>query len=105
MFKKRFEKLCNERNVAPTAVCMAIGLSNATYSCWTDDSIPRRATLLKLSDYFNVPVEYFTEEGDQSTTSELSPIRQELYQKIQSLSEEQVERLILLLDSFEKRNQ
>ena len=104
MFKKRFEKLCNERNVAPTAVCMAIGLSNATYSCWTDDSIPRRATLLKLSDYFNVPVEYFTEE-DQPTTSELSPIRKELYQKIQSLSEEQVERLILLLDSFEKRNQ
>ena len=45
MFKKIFIDLCNQKGVAPSAVCMQLGLSNATYSKWTDESIPRRATL------------------------------------------------------------
>ena len=27
------------------------------YSCWTDKSVPRKATLMKLADYFGVTVE------------------------------------------------
>ena len=64
MFKKIFIKLCNERGVAPTAVCNDIGLSAATFSCWTDDSIPRKTTLLKLSNYFNVSVDYLLGKED-----------------------------------------
>ena len=62
MFKEQFIKLCNERNIAPTAVLKKIGLSNATYSCWTDTSVPRKATLFKLADYFGVSVDYLLGE-------------------------------------------
>lgn len=58
MFKEQFIKLCNKRNIAPTAVCKTIGLSSAAFSCWSDISIPRKATLYKLADYFGVSVDY-----------------------------------------------
>ena len=64
MFKKIFIKLCNERGVAPTTVCNDIGLSAATFSCWTDESVPRKTTLYKLADYFNVTVDYLLGKED-----------------------------------------
>jgi repressor LexA len=64
MFKKIFTKLCSERGVAPTAVCSEIGLSNAAYSCWTDESVPRKTTLYKLANYFNVSVDYLLGKED-----------------------------------------
>lgn len=58
MFKQIFIDLCNKKGVAPTVVCQEIGLSNAAFSKWDDDSVPRKTTLLKLANYFNVPVDY-----------------------------------------------
>ena len=58
MFKEIFIRLCNEKGVAPTAACVEIGLSNATFSCWTETSIPRKATLMRIADYFGVSVDY-----------------------------------------------
>lgn len=58
MFKQRFIRLCNERGVSPSAACSAIGLSNATFSCWTDESVPRKATLMRIADYFGVSTDY-----------------------------------------------
>ena len=58
MFKEIFIRLCNEKGVAPTAACVEIGLSNATFSCWTETSIPRKATLMRIADYFGVSTDY-----------------------------------------------
>lgn len=60
MFKERFIQLCNQKGVPPTVACMDIGLSNAAFSKWTDESIPRKATLMKISDYFGTTVAYLT---------------------------------------------
>lgn len=65
MFKKVFIDLCNDRNESPSAVCKKIGLSNAAFSCWDDNSVPRRATLQKLANYFGVTVDYLL--GDDAT--------------------------------------
>lgn len=58
MFKKNFVRLCNERGEPPTVVCRKLGLSGAAFSGWTENSVPRRATLEKIADYFGVSVEY-----------------------------------------------
>lgn len=71
MFKENFIRLCNQRGVAPSAVCSAIGLSNATFSCWTDDSVPRRATLMKIADYFGVTVQDLLREDSVSIKFDL----------------------------------
>ena len=57
MFKKNFIKICNQNNVAPTVVLKEIGLTGATFSKWDDDSVPRKATLQKLADYFGITAE------------------------------------------------
>lgn len=54
MFKENFIKLCNERKIPPTVVCQSIGLTAATFSKWDEKSVPRKATLYKLADYFGV---------------------------------------------------
>lgn len=56
MFKKNFIDLCNKKKIAPTAACKELGLSAATFSCWTDQSVPRRATLQRMAEYFGVPI-------------------------------------------------
>lgn len=71
MFKKNFIKLCNTMGVAPTVVCGHVGLSNAAYSCWTDESVPRKTTLLKIADYFGVTVEDLLKE-EESTPARAS---------------------------------
>ena len=58
MFKKIFIDLCNKKGISPTRACNELGLSAATFSCWTDESIPRRATLQRMADYFSVSVNY-----------------------------------------------
>ena len=57
-FKENFEALCFRNGKSPTFVCQAIGLSNAAYSKWTDETIPHKATLVKFADYFGVSVDY-----------------------------------------------
>lgn len=59
MFKSEFERLCTERKTSPTAVCLAVGLSNSAYTQWTDTSIPRKTTLIKIEKHLSLPEKYF----------------------------------------------
>ena len=67
MFKDNFIRLCNEKGVAPTSVCKSVGLSNAAFSAWDDSSIPRKATLARIADYFGVSVDYLLGKTDTKT--------------------------------------
>lgn len=97
MFKEIFIRLCNEKGVAPTAACVEIGLSNATFSCWTETSIPRKATLMRIADYFGVSVDYllgnvqmdlqhFAEKEKEPTVT----VDPKLLSLIDSMSEEEL---------------
>ena len=56
-FKENFIKLCNQRNESPTSVCKKVNITAATFSCWTDESVPRKATLMRIADYFGITVD------------------------------------------------
>lgn len=60
MFKENFVRLCNERGEFPSVVCKKIGITPAAFSKWTDESVPRKATLMRIADYFGVTVEQLT---------------------------------------------
>lgn len=52
--------LCEERGVTPAIMAKRIGVSYHTVRKWRYvKSLPRWATIIKLSDYFRVPREYF----------------------------------------------
>ena len=58
MFKEIFIRLCNERGEPPTVVCHKIGVTSSAFSKWTDESVPRKATLMRIADYFGVSTDY-----------------------------------------------
>ena len=69
MFKKIFIDLCNQNHISPSKVCRSVGIAPATFSCWTEESVPRRTTLQRIADYFGVTPEYLLGETEKKTTS------------------------------------
>ena len=105
MFKQRFIRLCNDRGVSPSAACAAIGLSNATFSCWTETSVPRRATLQRIADYFGTSVAYLTGVVDDpdpialvDPSKKAPPIIEKIDEAMKDLSEEELEDLNKYID-------
>lgn len=90
MFKNNFIKLCNSKNVPPTVVCQCIGLSNAAFSKWDDNSVPRKATLFKIAEYFGVTVESLLSEDTETVNP--NP-KKELFDLIDQMDEEQLKQL------------
>lgn len=112
MFKEQFIKLCNEKGVAPTVVCQSIGLSNAAFSKWGDESIPRRATLQKLADYFGVSVDYLLGNAEKEKPSEegsggedVVVVNRSGKRFVHHLSPEQLDILSGMIEQMEKNNQ
>ena len=55
-----YERLRNEKGVRDADVARATGISNTTFSEWKrGDYTPKADKMLKLSQYFGVPLETF----------------------------------------------
>ena len=91
MFKQNFVNICVERNVAPTTVLKEIGISHATFTSWTETSIPRQTTLTKIADYFGItPEELLRDPNEHAPTSSepasASPLSAEFYDLVDQLT-------------------
>ena len=107
MFKENFERLCNESGKSPTAVCVELGLSHSVYSLWTEKTIPRRTTLIKIADYFGVtPESLVAENQPKKDPSQMGGQENEIVKIFSALLPEQQEQakkyLRYLLDTQEK---
>ena len=85
MFKENFIRLCNQKGVPPTQVCKAIGLTASSYSQWSDETVPRKATLIKIADYFGVTVDYLL--GKTEETKKLPASNEELVEMIRQMNQ------------------
>lgn len=67
---EKFAYLLSERNIKSVDVARATGIYTSTFSDWKSGrSNPKIDKLQKIATYFNVPVEYFS---DQERSSNLS---------------------------------
>lgn len=58
-FYQRFISLCNRDDISPSRVALNIGLSKTAVNGWKKKgSTPTDATLAKLSEFFNVSIDY-----------------------------------------------
>lgn len=57
MFWDSFYKECKKQGTSPSAVCAAIGLSNATPTGWKNGTQPKADVLIKISDFLGVSVD------------------------------------------------
>ena len=67
MFWNVLCRLCEENNTKPYVIAKAIGASNSVCTKWKNGSVPNGETLLKLSNYFNVSVDYLLGRTDTPT--------------------------------------
>lgn len=66
MFYDKFITLCNEKSVKPTPVIKALGISTSYLKRWQNGLLPNAVMLQKLSEYFDVPIDYFFDENNDS---------------------------------------
>lgn len=87
---KKFSKLLQEKDLTAYRVSKDTGVSQQTLSDWKKGkSQPKTDKLRKIAKYFDVPVEYFTDEEENLGIKKLTPIdddRRELYEDLERLS-------------------
>ena len=100
MFKENFVRLCNQHGESPTVVCKKIGITSSAFSKWTDESIPRQATLIRIADYFGVSVSYLLGVVDDpdpialiDPSKKSPPIIEVIDEAMKDMSEEELEDL------------
>ena len=104
---ERIISLCQERGITGGKLCTDLQMSKGTL---TDLKMGRQTGLSatkaqKIASYFNVSVGYLLgeeEKKEQSTESELSIIKKEFIQKIEKMTDAQIERLEQILALVEK---
>lgn len=99
MFKENFIKACVEKNVSPTSICVSVGLSSATFSQWTENSVPRKTTLIKLADALGVTVDYLlgNEKEKPTLAGELSEAEKMILDLFRQIPEEQQDLVLQLI--------
>ena len=59
-FYEKLVEVCAQQNTTPTAVCRAIGLSDAAATKWKrDGATPHDTTLKKVADHLGISVNCF----------------------------------------------
>lgn len=64
IFWDRFYSLCIENNTKPNPVAQKLGYSNAICNKWKNGSTPGIDALIKISEYFNVSIEFLIGKTD-----------------------------------------
>ena len=64
---KKFEKLMEERGINPLKVSRDTGIATSTLSEWKlGKYTPKLDKIAILAKYFNVPIEYFLDGGENN---------------------------------------
>lgn len=101
MFWDNYIELCNSVNKSPSSVAVEIGLSDAAATGWKHGARPRQTALMKIAQYFNVPVECLLREKETPPpkAEAFSPERMALNELADEMSEAE---LLLLIERAKK---
>ena len=76
---EKFEELLVKNNVTAYRVSKETGIGASTFTDWKNGkSTPKLNKLTKIAEYFNVPVEYFSDQQTLSNTESKKKIPKDL---------------------------
>ncbi|MCL2689655.1 MAG: helix-turn-helix domain-containing protein [Chitinispirillia bacterium] len=121
MFFERVEKACFEKKISIARLLRELKFSSSSATYWRRGSIPKIDKLIKISEYFGIPVEYFIEGGvngvpyssenfEKSTLASSEPAKRSgkpyFYDNTEkpSISEREIGRLEGRIEELEKKN-
>ena len=92
MFWSKFSSLCAQRGMSPNAVAREINIPSGSITAWKSGSEPRNKTLVKIAEYFNVPVAFLVgDEPEQKEKpdliEEIGPKKAELLEAVADMTE------------------
>lgn len=93
-FYEKVADLCRDRGISITALALDLGFSKGTPTNWKKMTKPPRAqNIKKLSEFFGVPITYFTEDAEEqkekpTTDGEFSPFAQKAVELFNDVPEE-----------------
>lgn len=68
---EKFKRLLELKGVKPNRVAKETGISATFFSEWKNgDYTPKREKLVKIADYFDVPVTYFYEDDENQNNKD-----------------------------------
>lgn len=104
IFSTNLNMKMQEKGKSRNDICEALGFSYFTVTDWVKGKkMPRMDKVEMLAKYFNCLISDLIEEKKQPTESELLSIKKkEFIQKVQEMSDAQIERLEQILALVEK---
>ena len=62
---EKFQRLLEERNITAYKVSKETGIATATLTEWKNGTyVPKVDKIMALAKYFDVPLEYFLDDGE-----------------------------------------
>lgn len=111
MFYDNFVALCASVNKTPAYVGRELEIDKSTISCWkARKTKPSDVNAQKIADYFGVTVEELMEESKGESIKKdpipkdgaVSPAKQKLLDSVDGMSDEQLEKLLGLIEEAKK---
>lgn len=109
MFWKNFYNLCSIHGKSPNSVAKELGISSGAVTAWKSGRVPHHNTLLKISNYFAVTVDFLLCHGEEekptANDGELSDNRKKLMEFANSVPEDKVDLLLRVMQSIVEADQ
>ncbi len=86
IFWKKYNELCDEHSVKPRAVATELIISGATFTKWVNDDMPNLEMIRKITEYFDVPIDYLVNEDDTPIIPEANKKRS-VFKSVNTLSQ------------------
>ena len=108
MFYERFIQLCDLKSEKPTNVLKIIGASPGNLGNWKSGGAVKSDILMKLSEHFNVSVDYLLGREDNymksynNTDSHLDEMSATLLDDFSKLETAEKARVIVMIDDMKK---
>lgn len=95
LFFTRFQALCQSHGTSANAVAKVLGIPSGSVTAWKQGSLPRSATLQKLSAHFGVTVDYLLGKEEAISDDALKfalfggdgPISDEMLQEVRQFAQ------------------
>lgn len=78
MFWNVFYKLCHDRHKSPNGVAKELNISSGAITSWKNGKVPHHTTLLKLSEYFGVSIDYLLGKAETASRDSVDLTPEEL---------------------------
>lgn len=76
MFYEIYRDLCLSSGVSPNNVAKELSIASGAVTGWKNGRVPQPATLRKIADYFDVPIDYLLGKTHQPKSSDNSAFKE-----------------------------